>query len=79
MITEDSTVTTGSNIDTRDAVEGPVFSNPVNNDHKASTVEIIAIIATAINPLTCVGGVKPINKFIAPYATAAPNVMNAED
>ena len=66
-------------MDTSEAVEGPVFLIPVKNDQKASTVEIIVIIATAMNPSNCVGGEKPMNKFMVPYMTAAPSVMNAED
>ena len=43
-------VTTGSNVETRDATDGPVISIPVKSAQKATTVETIAISITAISP-----------------------------
>ena len=50
IITEEITVTTGSNVETRDATDGPVISIPVKSAQKATTVETIAISITAISP-----------------------------
>ena len=79
IITEEITVTTGSNVETRDATDGPVISIPVKSAQKATTVETIAISITAISPFNCVGGSNPTNMLKIPYTTIAPSIINAED
>lgn len=65
-MTEENTVTTGSSIETSAAEEGPIFSKPLKNDQKASTVEISAIITTAEIPLMFCGAENPEVKFTIP-------------